>query len=193
MSNPKVNRGCAPLTANRTSADCVQISLGPSIPYIPLGVYRTGRFNAMLTRYAKLRVAHAPGMLGTFPPTPTSKETACWRSRHASRHVRHARAVMHVGIANPRWRGKRSRHSRRMRNPQICVSGKRSIQTSIHPQICRHKILNVLHCAAVCALNKCNVINKSQEISNNIYRITIPYLYLFSSTWSCMRSTDRSS
>ena len=47
ISNPKVNRGCAPLTANRTSADCVQISLGPSIPYIPLGVYHTGRFNAM--------------------------------------------------------------------------------------------------------------------------------------------------
>ena len=52
ISNPKVNRGCAPLTANRTSADCVQISLGPSIPYIPLGVYRTGRFNAMLPLYS---------------------------------------------------------------------------------------------------------------------------------------------
>ena len=47
ISNLKVNRGCAPLTANRTSADCVQISLGPSIPYILLGVYHTGRFNAM--------------------------------------------------------------------------------------------------------------------------------------------------
>ena len=51
ISNPKVNRGCAPLTANCTSADCVQISLGPSIPYIPLGVYRTGRFNAMIYIY----------------------------------------------------------------------------------------------------------------------------------------------
>ena len=29
-----------------------------------------------LTRYAKLRVAHAPGMPGTFSPLPTSKETA---------------------------------------------------------------------------------------------------------------------
>ena len=47
ISNPKVNRGCAPLTANHISADCVQISLGPSIPYIPLGVYHTGGFNAM--------------------------------------------------------------------------------------------------------------------------------------------------
>ena len=50
--------------------------------------------------------------------------TANQRSWHASRHVRHARAVMHVGIANPRWWWKRSRHSRRMLNPQFYVSGK---------------------------------------------------------------------
>ena len=41
----KANIGCAPLTANHTSADCVQISLGPSIQYIPLGVYHAGGFN----------------------------------------------------------------------------------------------------------------------------------------------------
>ena len=63
----------------------------------------------------------------TFFPPPTSKETASWRSRHASRHVRHARAVMHIGIANQLWRGKRSRHSRRMRNPLFYVSGKKPI------------------------------------------------------------------
>ena len=39
----------------------------------------------------------------------------------------HARAVMHVGIANPWRRGKRSRHSRRMRNPQFYVSRKRAM------------------------------------------------------------------
>ena len=50
-----------------------------------------------------------------FPPPPISKKTASQRSRHASRHVRDARAVMHVGIAYLGWRGKRSRHSRRMR------------------------------------------------------------------------------
>ena len=50
-----------------------------------------------------------------FTPPPTSTKTASQRSRHASRHVRDARAVMHVGIAYPWWRGKRSRHSRRMR------------------------------------------------------------------------------
>ena len=78
-----------------------------------------------LARYVKLRVAHAPGMPGTFSPPPTSKETTSSRSRHASRHVRHARTVKHVGIANPWWRGNGSRHSRRMCNPYIYASGKR--------------------------------------------------------------------
>ena len=43
----------------------------------------------------------------------------------------------HVGIANPWWQGKRSQHSRRMRNPQFYVSGKRPIvQMPVkHPQI----------------------------------------------------------
>ena len=44
---------------------------------------------------------------------------------HHGTCVSHARAVMHVEIANPRWRGKRSRHSRCMRKPQSYVSGKR--------------------------------------------------------------------
>ena len=81
--------------------------------------------HGLLTRYVKLHVVHAPGMSWTFSPPPTSKALASWRSRHASWHVRHAHAVMHVLIASPRWRGKRCRHSRRMRNPQFYVSVKR--------------------------------------------------------------------
>ena len=61
--------------------------------------------NGSLTRYAKLRVAHAPGISEALSPPPILNETASWQSRHESRHVRRARAVMHVGIANPRWRG----------------------------------------------------------------------------------------
>ena len=60
------------------------------------------------------------------------KEAASWRSRHASRHVRDARVVMHVGITNLQWRGKRSRHSQRMRNQQFYVSGKRPIVTYLY-------------------------------------------------------------
>ena len=81
------------------------------------------RCHEPLTRYAKLWVVHALGMPGTLSPPPSAKETASQRSRHASRHVRDARTVMNAGIANPRWRRQRSRHFRRMRNPQFCVSG----------------------------------------------------------------------
>ena len=68
-----------------------------------------------LARYAKLWVRMRRECRERFPPPSISKETDSLRSRHASRHVRDARAVMHVGIDYPRWRGKRSRHSRRMR------------------------------------------------------------------------------
>ena len=40
ISNPKVNKGCAPLTANPTSADCVQISLGGGGGYNAGGIQR---------------------------------------------------------------------------------------------------------------------------------------------------------
>ena len=60
-----------------------------------------------------------------FPATDFIGNRWLSGSRHASRHVRHARVLMHVGIANPWWRGKHSRHSWCMRNPQFYVSGKR--------------------------------------------------------------------
>ena len=88
------------------------------------------RMNGPLTRYVKMWVAHVPGMSGTFSPPPTSKETASSRSRHASRHVRDARAVIHVGIAYPRWQGKRSRQSRRMRTRNFTYLARRAYRFS---------------------------------------------------------------
>ena len=44
-----------------------------------------------LTGYVKLLDAHSPGMPVIFSPPPASKETASYRHRHASRHVRNAR------------------------------------------------------------------------------------------------------
>ena len=67
-------------------------------------VEHKSRRHGPLARYVQLWVAHLPGMSGTFSPPSTSVEAASWRSRIASRHVRHARAVMNAGIANPRWR-----------------------------------------------------------------------------------------
>ena len=46
------------------------------------------------------------------PPTTSKKITSSW-SRHASRYMRHACAMITVRIANPRW------HSRRKHNPQF--------------------------------------------------------------------------
>ena len=77
---------------------------------------------AYLSRYLNLRNERAPGIAGSFSPPPTSKETASQRSLHASRHVRHAHVVMHVVIANPLWWGKRSRVSRRIRNPWVVTN-----------------------------------------------------------------------
>ena len=81
-----------------------------------------------LTRYVKLRVAHVPGMPGMYSPPPQVRDP----------FMHHGTCVSHVPRCMPGsltcvflwswWRGKRSRHSRRMRNPQFYVSGKRPIE-----------------------------------------------------------------
>ena len=78
-----------------------------------------------LTSYAQLGVAHAPGIPGTYCPPPRVNDP----------DMHHGTCVTHVpwcmsGLLTScflwsRWRGKRSRHSRRMHNPQFYVSGKR--------------------------------------------------------------------
>ena len=78
-----------------------------------------------LARYLKLRVGHAPVMAATFSLPP----------RVSGPNMHHGTCVTHVpwcmlgsltsGFLWVCWRGKRSRHSRRMHNPQFYVSGKR--------------------------------------------------------------------
>ena len=78
-----------------------------------------------LARYVKLQIAHAPGMPGTFTLPLLNSDP----------DMHHGTCVTHVPWCMPgsltsgfiwsRWRGKRSRHSRHMRNPQFYVSGKR--------------------------------------------------------------------
>ena len=81
--------------------------------------------NGPLARYAKLLIAHAPEMPGTFSLPP----------RISDPDMHHGTCVTHVpwcipgsltcGFIWSRCRGKRSRHSQRMRNPQFYVFGKR--------------------------------------------------------------------
>ena len=73
------------------------------------------RFSPVLTRYVKMRVVHAPGMPGTF-------------STHVPWCIS---GSLTRGFLWSRWRGKRSRHSRHMRNPQYYVSGKRPIRSLV--------------------------------------------------------------
>ena len=54
--------GCPQIKAQRVDGS------GNALDFIPIPPH------GPLTRYVKLRVVHAPGMLGTFSPPPTSKE-----------------------------------------------------------------------------------------------------------------------
>ena len=93
------------------------------------GLLSYGTNHGPFARYVKLRVAHAPGLPGTFSTSP-------WISDPA---MHHGMCVTHVPSCKPRsltsgflwslWRGKRSRHSQRMRDAKFYVSGKRLIAT----------------------------------------------------------------
>ena len=87
-----------------------------------------------IMRYVILGVGHAPGILGTFFPPPLVSYP----------DMRHGTCVTHVPWCMPgsltsgflwsRWPGKRSQHSRRMRNRQFYVSGKRSMLEQLYWQ-----------------------------------------------------------
>ena len=84
-----------------------------------------------LTSYVKLQVAHAPGMPGTFPRYRFQR-----KSPVSIPGMHHGTCVTHVpwcmsGSLIRDGGEKRSRHSRRMRNPQFNISGKRPIAVLI--------------------------------------------------------------
>ena len=79
--------------------------------------------HGLLDRYGKLRVAHAPGMPGTFSPPPRVSDT----------DIHHGMCVtLTSGFIWSQWRRKRYRHSRHMRNPQLHVSGQRLMPPGSH-------------------------------------------------------------
>ena len=82
-------------------------------------------FHGPLTGYVKLRVAREPGMPGTFSPPPRVSDP----DMHHNTCVTHAPWCMARSLTSGflwiRRRGKRSQHSRRMRNQQFYGSCKR--------------------------------------------------------------------
>ena len=91
-------------------------------------LYLKSRCYGPLIRYAKLRVAHAPGMPETFSPPPRVSNPDMHHGTCATYVPWCMSGSLTSGFFWSRWWGKRSRHSRRMRNPQFCVFGKRPIQ-----------------------------------------------------------------
>ena len=77
-----------------------------------------------VTRCVKLGVGHAPGMLVTFSLPPRVSDP----DMHHGTYVTHVSWCMPGSITSgflwSRWRGKRARYFRLMRNPQFYVSGK---------------------------------------------------------------------
>ena len=87
--------------------------------------------NGPLARYVKLRVAYAPGF---SPPQRIGDPDL-----HHGTCVTNAPWCMSGSLITVSyegwWRGKRSRHSRRIHNPQLYVSGKRlMVLTNLFPK-----------------------------------------------------------
>ena len=78
--------------------------------------------------------------MGLLPDTYNSG--LCRRQEYRERF--HARAVVYVGITNPWWRGKCSRHSRRMRNPHFYVSSMRPCRENNRPSLLILFLMNYL-------------------------------------------------
>ena len=83
-----------------------------------------------LTRYVKWQVAHAPGMPGTFSPSPRVSDPDMHHGTYVTPVPWFIPSSLTSGSLWNWWRGKRSRHSRRMHNPQFYLSGKRPMQST---------------------------------------------------------------
>ena len=93
-----------------------------------------GSHHGSFIRYVKLRVVSAPAMPGTFFPPPQVSDS----------DMHHDTCVTHVPWCMPgsltsgflwsRWRGKRSRHSRRMRDPQFTYLVRGQLRDKRHTQ-----------------------------------------------------------
>ena len=75
-----------------------------------------------LARYLQLRARHAPGMSGTFSPPPRVSDPDMHYGTCVTPVPWCMPRSLTCGFLWSRWRGQRSRHSRRMRKLQFCLS-----------------------------------------------------------------------
>ena len=83
----------------------------PSTSYLPI--------YGPLIRYVKLQVAHAPGMLARFPPPTRVSDPDMHQGTCVTRVPWCMLGSLTSGFLWRPWRGKCSRHSQYMRNPQL--------------------------------------------------------------------------
>ena len=76
-----------------------------------------------LARYIKLRVAHAPGMPGTFSLTLKVSDPGMHHGKRVTHVPRCMPGSIYTGFLWSLWRRKRFWYSQRMRNLQFYVSG----------------------------------------------------------------------
>ena len=114
-----------------------------------------------LARCVKWRVAHAPGMPGTFSPPPRVRDP----NMHHGTCVTHVPWCMLGSLISGfpwSWRlEKRSRHSRRMCNPRFYVSGKISMATWIWAKIGPDSV-------ACCPTASSHYLNQSSPIIKDV-------------------------
>ena len=108
-----------------------------------------------LLRYVKLRAAHAMRMPGTFSPPPRVSDPDLHHGTWVTHVTRCILRSLTSGFLWSRCRGERSRHFRRMRNPQFYIYGKRPIERS--PAMTNHWSHDVLSIRLLRTNIKCTV------------------------------------
>ena len=98
---------------------------------LPVLLIHTSIANGPLARYVKLRVAHAPGISGTFSLPPRVSDPDMRRGTCLPHVPWWMSGSLTSGFVWSRWRGRLSQHSRCMRNLQFHVSGKSLIACPI--------------------------------------------------------------
>ena len=101
--------------------------------------------NGPLTRYVKFRVAHAPGMPGTFSRLLRVSDPDMHHGTCVTRVPWYIPGSLTSGFLWSGWPGKRSRHSKRMRNPQFYASGNRPIRGSLVFSVLCHPLKTKNH------------------------------------------------
>ena len=115
----------------RISILCTFIFIAPVCSMLDVPVSMMSSESIGPTPWASCQIGKIVGCACAGNARDVFPANAVSRFRHASRHVTHVPWCMPGSLTSgflwSWWRRKRSRHSRRMRNPQFYVSGKRPV------------------------------------------------------------------